>query len=244
MLAVAAASPAQTRPDAAKQGEQVFEKSCATGYCHGIKGEPSGAPRLAGRGLSQTYITQAVTRGIAEGGMPSFARELSSAEIAAVVVYVASLNGTAGAANTTSTRTKSASAEAQAGEHLFRDPLRGFGRCSTCHSVERYGIPIAPLIRHVPASLADFKALISPTARLATVDGESIPVLLLAAGKSNTMFYDLSVLPPVQRVVASSEFRMSANVTWDHSSVVHAYNDADLGAVLAYLRDVISTDKN
>ena len=77
-----------------------------------------------------------------------------------------------------------------------------------------------------------------------TVDGESIPVLLLAAGKSNTMFYDLSVLPPVERVVASSEFRVSREGGWDHSSVVHAYTDAEMSAVLAYLRDVMATDKN
>ncbi len=35
------------------RGEQVFAKSCATGYCHGVKGQSSGAPRLAGRGFNR-----------------------------------------------------------------------------------------------------------------------------------------------------------------------------------------------
>jgi len=48
--ALAAFSPAQ---DLVKQGEAVFNKSCATGYCHGAKGTNGGAPRLAARGFDQ-----------------------------------------------------------------------------------------------------------------------------------------------------------------------------------------------
>ena len=33
--------------DIVKQGEEVFNKSCATGYCHGARGTAGGAPRLA-----------------------------------------------------------------------------------------------------------------------------------------------------------------------------------------------------
>ena len=43
---------AQNAAIVVKQGEAVFSKTCATGYCHGIRGGPSGAPRLAGRGFS------------------------------------------------------------------------------------------------------------------------------------------------------------------------------------------------
>ena len=49
MIAIAAACQAQ---DLAR-GEQVFAKTCATGYCHGVKGQSSGAPRLAGRGFDR-----------------------------------------------------------------------------------------------------------------------------------------------------------------------------------------------
>src|SRR5581483_3775392 len=58
--------------DAVKHGEQVFAKTCATGYCHGVKGTSSGAPRLAGRGFTQAYINGVVTRGIEGTGMPAF----------------------------------------------------------------------------------------------------------------------------------------------------------------------------
>ena len=34
MIALAAISPAQNSVSIVKQGEQVFAKTCATGYCH------------------------------------------------------------------------------------------------------------------------------------------------------------------------------------------------------------------
>ena len=60
---LAVSCSAQNLADVLKQGEAVFSKSCATGYCHGIRGGPSGAPRLAGRGFDQAYIGNVVTRG-------------------------------------------------------------------------------------------------------------------------------------------------------------------------------------
>src|ERR1700730_16699429 len=58
--ALAVSCSAQNLTDVLKQGEQVFAKSCATGYCHGIGGGPSSAPRLAGRGFDQAYINNEV----------------------------------------------------------------------------------------------------------------------------------------------------------------------------------------
>ena len=37
-LALAAVSSAQIPANIVTQGEQVFAKSCATSYCHGVKG--------------------------------------------------------------------------------------------------------------------------------------------------------------------------------------------------------------
>jgi hypothetical protein len=45
-----------------KQGEQDFNRSCAAGYCHGIKGVAAGAPRLAARGFEQARIDNTVAR--------------------------------------------------------------------------------------------------------------------------------------------------------------------------------------
>src|SRR5713101_6063966 len=80
----------QNLQDVLKQGEQVFVKSCATGYCHAAKGgSGGGAPRLAARGFDQPYINSIVNRGVAGTAMPGFASSLSVVDRAAVVAYVA-----------------------------------------------------------------------------------------------------------------------------------------------------------
>jgi mono/diheme cytochrome c family protein len=66
-------------------GEKVFAQSCATGYCHGARGAPAGAPRLAGRGFDQAYITNTVMRGLPGTAMPAFGTTLSRPDLAAVV---------------------------------------------------------------------------------------------------------------------------------------------------------------
>src|ERR1700720_3048936 len=54
MLAIAALAWAQGAPDLAQQGDDVYHKTCATGYCHAPKGGPGGgAPRLAARGFDE-----------------------------------------------------------------------------------------------------------------------------------------------------------------------------------------------
>ncbi len=67
VLAVAtllAGSPgfAQSCEDLTKQGEQVFNRSCATGYCHGLQGVAAGAQRLAARGFDHACIDNTVAR--------------------------------------------------------------------------------------------------------------------------------------------------------------------------------------
>src|SRR5437764_13215530 len=48
---------AQPPQELARQGEQIFNKTCATGYCHTLKGgSGGGAPRLSARGFDEQYI--------------------------------------------------------------------------------------------------------------------------------------------------------------------------------------------
>ena len=61
-IALAVSCQAQNVANVVKQGEAVFSKTCATGYCHGVRGGPSGAPRLAARGFNQAYIDKNVPR--------------------------------------------------------------------------------------------------------------------------------------------------------------------------------------
>jgi mono/diheme cytochrome c family protein len=64
VLAVTAIGLAQNLADVLKQGETVFNKSCASGYCHGARGAGGGAPRIAARGFDQSFINDTVVRGI------------------------------------------------------------------------------------------------------------------------------------------------------------------------------------
>ena len=233
---------AQTAAEALRQGEQVFAKSCATGYCHGVRGNAGGAPRLAGRGFDQSYISRVVTLGVPGTAMAPFVETLERPDFVAVAAYVASLNGVS-APNitgfvTTSTR-PSLSGEAARGAALFREAVRGFGRCSTCHEAGNFGNPVAAPIAVVPVSAAALKALSTPNVKSAAMEGESMPALVLNEGKQGTVFYDLTSAPPVQRNAAPGMVRITSGSNWRHSSMIGAYNDSELAAILEYLRAVI-----
>ncbi len=242
VLALAAACSAQNVAEVVKQGEQVFAKSCATGYCHGVKGASSGAPRLAGRGFDQAYIANVVRTGIPDTGMASFATRLSRPELIAVVAYVATLNGVTnpalGAADAEPT-VRALTGDAARGAELFKEAVRGFGRCSTCHEVGGFGISVAAPIAKVPASAAALKTLATPNVKTAALDGESMPALVLSEGKQSTVFYDLTSAPPVQRNAPPGSVRFTEGSPWRHSSATGAYNDSELAAILTYLRAVV-----
>src|SRR5262249_20805092 len=127
LFTIALVGSAQT---AAKRGEQVFSKSCATGYCHGPHGASSGAPRLAARGFSQTYIASTVMMGIPAGGMPAFGMTLSKDDLNAVVAYVGALNGIAVRETVSASSEPALTGEAARGAKLFTEATRGFERCS------------------------------------------------------------------------------------------------------------------
>ncbi len=230
--------------DIVKRGEQVFAKSCATGYCHGVRGQSSGAPRLAGRGFNLAYINGVVARGIPGTGMSSFAAVLSRPDLTAVVAYVATLNGISNPNVGSDDEAASASTgpaltgEAARGALLFKEAVRGFGRCSTCHEVGGFGISVAAPIARVPASVAALKTLAAPNVKTGTMDGESMPVLVLSDGKQSALFYDLTSAPPVQRNALPGSVKFTDGSNWRHSSVIGAYNDSELAAILAYLRAV------
>ena len=231
-----------------RSGEKVFAQSCATGYCHGARGAPAGAPRLAGRGFDQAYITNTIMRGLPGTAMPAFGTSLSRADLAAVVGYVASLNGIAnptvtlgpgpGAAGPAETPL---SPEGERGRALFFDAVRGFGRCSTCHEVHGIGISVTTPIANIPADAAALRAISTPEVRTTTVDGGAMPALIVSRGKTRALFYDLTSVPPVLRTVDPGTLKVVDGSAWRHVSVIGAYNDAELASVLAYLREAIKS---
>ena len=228
-------------------GDKVFAQSCATGYCHGARGTPAGAPRLAGRGFDQAYITNTIARGLPGTAMPAFAGTLSRADLIAVITYVSNLNGIAnptislgpGGPGASGPAEPALSAEAEKGWALFFDAIRSFGRCSTCHEVGGAGIPVATPISQIPADPAALRALATPDVRTATVNGEAMPALIVSQTKTHAQFYDLTSVPPVLRTVDPGALKVAGGSTWRHASVIGAYNDTELGAVLAFLREAI-----
>ena len=95
LIAAGAVSFGQNLPDVLQQGEKVFAETCATGYCHGLRGTAGGAPRLVGRGFDPAFINNIVTRGVPGTAMPGFGESLPRPDVIAVVSYVATLNGVA-----------------------------------------------------------------------------------------------------------------------------------------------------
>jgi mono/diheme cytochrome c family protein len=238
LLALAAAAGAQNLPDVLKQGETVFNKSCATGYCHGARGTGGGAPRIAARGFDQAFIANTVLRGVPATAMPAFGATLSRSDVTAVVAYVASLNGVTGPARINAPAAK-LSGDAARGRDLFSDAVRSFGRCSTCHEVGGLGIAIATPIAKVPADAAALKALATPQVSTVTIGSDSMPALVVSQKANAVIFYDLTSAPPVLRTEAPAAIQTRDGSTWRHSSVTGFYNDAEVSAILTYLRAVV-----
>ncbi|HTW66958.1 MAG TPA: cytochrome c [Bryobacteraceae bacterium] len=229
-------------------GEKVFSQSCATGYCHGAKGTPAGAPRLAGRDFDQAYITSTVMRGLPGTAMPAFGSSLSREDLIAVIEYVASLNGIAHPVvnlgpgpGTAGPAGPPLSPEAERGHDLFFDAIRGFKRCSTCHEVNGVGIPVTTPITKIPADAAALRALKTPDVETATVDGESMPALIVSQGKTHELFYDLTSVPPVLRTVGPGALKVAPGNAWQHSSVIGSYNDAQLDSIIAFLKEAAAS---
>ena len=238
-FAIASLCSAQNGGDVMKQGEAVFGKSCANGYCHGLNGGPGGAPRLAGRGFDQNYISGVVERGIADTAMMSFAGRLPRQDLAAVVAYVASLNGVVNPTADSGANAVPLTGDAARGSQLFKDAVRGFGRCSTCHEVGGFGIPVAGAMATVPSTTAEMRSLATPNVKTAVMDGESMPVLVLSNGRQSAVFYDLTSPPPVEKSAEPGAVKIADGSGWRHSSVMGAYNDSELGSILSYLRAAV-----
>ena len=228
-------------------GERVFAQSCATGYCHGARGTPAGAPRLAGRGFDQAYITSTISRGLPGTAMPAFGTTLSRGDLIAVITYVANLNGITnpsislgpGGPGPSGPAEPALSPEAERGRALFFDALRGFARCSTCHEVNGVGIPVTTPIAQIPANPRALRALATPDVKTASVQGEAMPVLMVSQTKTHALFYDLTSVPPVLRTVDPGALQVRDGSTWRHESVIGSYNDVQLDSILAFLREAV-----
>jgi cytochrome c553 len=227
--------------DLASRGADIYVKSCATGYCHGVKGAGGGAPRLAARGFDEAYISRVIRLGINGAAMPAFGTTLSRLDLLAVIAYVGSLNGIAPNPNLVIQRgppQRTLSPEAARGRALFYEATRGFGRCSTCHLVDGLGIAITDPIAKIPATAAALRDLATPKVGTTTAEGDSFPALVLSKGVTHVKVYDLTVAPPVLRVFPAAVAKIQEGSAWRHAAVIASYSDADLEAILLFLRVV------
>ena len=214
----------------AQPGADIFAKTCANGYCHGANGEGGGAPKLAGRGFDEAYITSVTRAGVPGTAMQGYGTILARPEFNAVVAYVASLNGIA--PRSTEAPVWNLSAAGERGQALFSDPLRGFARCSTCHHVDGVGIAIAA-IKMVPA---DLRKIVAADVRSVVAGSDRFPGLVASQGGRRTAVYDLSVVPPVLRTIDSTAVKIGQRAKWEHP--VGSYSDAELAEIRVFLREV------
>ena len=74
MALLPALALAQNADQMIARGKQVFNQTCANGYCHVANGAGGGAaPRLVARGFDEAYIAKVVASGVPGAAMPAFA---------------------------------------------------------------------------------------------------------------------------------------------------------------------------
>jgi cytochrome c peroxidase len=173
--------------------------------------------------------------------MPAFGTTMPRGDVAAIIAYVASLNGIAPSRNPAAEAGPETKLppEAERGRSLFFDAVRGFGRCATCHQVEGQGIPVASPFAKVPASAAEFRGLATPQVQTASAGGETYPALVVSKGSKQVKLYDLTTSPPVLRTLAPASVTLKEGSEWRHASVVKAYSDSDLQSILVFLQAVV-----
>ena len=223
------------------RGLEIFNKSCATGYCHGLKGVEGGAPRLAARGFDEAYITQTIRSGIPHTGMPSFG-DMERADLLAVIAYVDSLNGitpTVNPALAGAGMRPRLPPDAQRGRELFADQVRGLTRCSICHQADGIGIAVTLPLASIPASVAALRQVATPQIETATAQGDTFPALVLNRNGAQTKLYDFTIPPPVLRSFEKGTVTFKPGSPWKHEAMLAPYNDAELESVLTFLRAVV-----
>jgi hypothetical protein len=66
-----------------------------------------------------------------------------------------------------------------------------------------------------------------------------MPALIVSQASRGTIYYDLTVPPPVLHTAQPEAVTITPGSTWRHASVIDSYADGDLDLVLTYLREVI-----
>jgi len=66
-----------------------------------------------------------------------------------------------------------------------------------------------------------------------------MPLVVLRNTSSNVIFYDLTASNPVMRTLEPASAKITEGSAWRHAFVIDSYSDAELDAILMYLREVV-----
>jgi mono/diheme cytochrome c family protein len=217
-------------------GEKVFATNCSVPYCHGPNGTTGRAPKLVGHTFTVQALTNTVSNGIANKGMPAFRAQLSPDDLDAVIGYVMTLHGGSPAPANAAAPVRTVAAEAP-GKVLFFDAVR-MGGCSRCHELDRRGSPAAPDIKTLPPNLRTIDA--TRTVTVLAPGEPPFPAFVREQSEKRVLVYDLSSLLPVLRTFAGGAVKVTAGSTWKHQDAVREYSDAELRDIARYLQSVIA----
>jgi mono/diheme cytochrome c family protein len=242
----------QSTPSAqAVEGKQVFNTSCAVGYCHGLNGRAGRGPRMRDRAWSKNYLYKTIEQGIPGSAMPAWQGRISKEKIAAVVSYILSISKEQPESESEPVHASlSASATTDSpGKALFFDLSRD-RNCGVCHRVAGAGATVAApftSFQGIPARVLLAKILAQPTAESSVAvrltDGEQFCGIKAAADSQYLRVYDLGGAgPPVLRtlVLRTIDKQSVQSVTPCPSLNVHArntvvYSSPELQSIVDFL---------
>jgi mono/diheme cytochrome c family protein len=220
----------QSNPSAqAVQGKQVFNTTCAVGYCHGLDGRAGRGPRMRDRTWSKNYLYRTIEQGIPGSSMPAWQGRISKEKIAAVVSYILTISKEQPGAESEPVQASPSIATMDSpGKALFFELMRD-RNCGVCHRVGGAGAVVAApftSFQGVPAPTLLAKITSQPASgsnvsvRLA--GGEDFCGIKAAADPQYLRVYDLGGAgPPVLR---SIDMQSVLSVTPCPSLNVHASN--------------------
>ncbi len=217
------------------RGEKVFQASCAVPYCHGPNGTAGRAPKLAGHSFTSQEISNTVSNGVANKGMPAFGAQLPADDLNAVVSYVMTLKGSAPATGNPIVSARLTPDDSELGKALFFDAVR-MGGCGRCHELEKRGSPVATDLKTAPAH-ADLRAIEVRHVMTAQPVGDSaFPALIVERSDKRVRVFDLSSPLPVLRTFTPASVKITTGSAWEHRDSTSGYSDAELQQIAKYLQ--------
>jgi mono/diheme cytochrome c family protein len=219
---------------AAADGAAIYRASCGVAYCHGAEGKAGRAPALAGTALTPREIAATVAKGIPGTSMPSFAARLKTDEIEAVTAYIVGLGG---GARRPAAAVTPMPAQFEPGRALFFDAART-GACGSCHEVGGRGIAVSVALADLRKTrLGDPRTIETPEVVTVQPAGETpFPAVVSEKTAATLRVYDLSSRLPVLRTLDPRQTTVTPGSSWRHSVAASLYSDAELDAIVRYLR--------